>query len=193
MKPKVHEYQKSNIRRMGNKLLLILAVVGTTILSSCEGPQGIEGPQGQQGPEGPVSEVFELLNVNFTLNAQNEYTIYRTLNPVIYDSDNILIYRLSGTIDAQTPIWQLIPRTLFLPEGELDYDFDFSSEDFTIYAGGNYNIATTPSYINGQTFRIVIIPGAFSNKGNAAAVDYNDYNAVIQAYQIDDTKVKSLN
>ena len=173
------------------KLLLILAVVGTTILSSCEGPQGIEGPQGPQGPEGPVSEVFELLNVNFTLNAQNEYTIYRTLNPVIYDSDNILIYRLSGTIDAQTPIWQLIPRTLFLPEGELDYDFDFSREDFTIYAGGTYDLSATPDYINNQTFRIVIIPGYFSR--TTTAVDLNDYDAVIAAYGLQGKPVKQLN
>jgi hypothetical protein len=43
------------------------------------------------------------------------------------------------------------PRTLFLTEGELDYDFDFS-EDFTIYAGGTYDLSATPQYIDNQTF-----------------------------------------
>jgi hypothetical protein len=176
------------------KILLLLAVVGTAVLSGCEGP---EGPQGVQGNDGVnvEAEVFELRNVNFNLSG-GEYSIYETLNPQILQSDNILIYRLAGTIDSSTPIWQQIPRTLFLNEGELDYDFDFSKEDFTIYAGGNYNLALTPSYITNQTFRIVIIPGYFSNKSSAptaAAVDLSDYNAVIAAYHIDTDNIKQLN
>lgn len=179
------------------RIMLLLTVFGAVLASSCEGPQGpagydgLQGAQGPQGPSGSASEVFELRNVNFTLDANNEYTIYRQLNPVIALSDNILIYRLSGTINSQTPIWQLIPRTLYLQQGELDYDFDFSLQDFTIYAGGTYNLATTPSYLNSQTFRIVIIPGYLSNK--KASVDTNDYKAVLAAYHIDDSHVKSLN
>jgi hypothetical protein len=49
----------------------------------------------------------------------------------------------------------------FLTEGELDYDFDFSKEDFTIYAGGTYDLSATPQYIDNQTFS-VIVPGSFS-------------------------------
>lgn len=175
------------------RIFLLLAVVAMTALQSCEGDQGPAGPQGPQGPgDGDtISEVFELKNVNFQLN-QNEYMIRRDLNPAIVDSDVILIYRMTGTIDPQTPIWQLIPRTLFLDEGELDYDFDFSAVDFTIYAGGTYNLATTPEFITNQTFRIVIVPGYFSNRPGSA-IDFEDYNAVIKAYGIDDTNVKILN
>lgn len=169
------------------RIVLLFAVIGITFLSSCDGEPG---PQGPRGPSGVESEVFELQNINFALNQNNEYTIFQNLTPFINDADNILIYRLSGTIDAQTPIWQLIPRTLFLDEGELDYDFDFSPIDFTIYAGGTYNIATTPQFINNQTFRIVIIPGFFSKGAN---LDFNDYNATIKALNIDDSKVVVLN
>ena len=166
------------------RIFLLLAVIGLTTLSSCDGDTG---PQGNPGPE---SEVFELQNVNFQLNQNNEYTIFQQLNPVIFDSDNILIYRMAGTINPQTPIWQLIPRTLFLDEGELDYDFDFSAVDFTIYAGGTYNLALTPQFIQNQTFRIVIIPGYFS-KGTS--IDYNDYDAVIKAFNINDSNITVLN
>lgn len=169
------------------RILLLFAFVGITTLTSCDGDQG---PQGPRGPSGIESEVFELQNVNFQLNEDNEYTIFQNLTPFINDADNILIYRLAGTIDAQTPIWQLIPRTLFLDEGELDYDFDFSPIDFTIYAGGTFNIATTPQFINNQTFRIVIIPGYFS-KGST--LDYNDYDAVIKAFDINDSNITVLN
>ena len=166
------------------RIFLLLAVIGITTLSSCDGDTG------PQGPPGPESEVFELQNVNFQLNQNNEYTIFQQLNPVIFDSDNILIYRMAGTINPQTPIWQLIPRTLFLDEGELDYDFDFSAVDFTIYAGGTYNLALTPQFIQNQTFRIVIIPGYFSKGTN---IDYNDYDAVIKAFNINDSNVTVLN
>lgn len=169
------------------KLVLVFAVIATIVLSSCEGPAGIQGPEGPQGTA-LEAEVFELQNVSFGYDTSNGYTIYQILNPQILQSDNILIYRLSGTIDPQTPIWQSIPRTIYNNQGELDYDFDFSKEDFTIYAGGNYDLTLTPNYLNNQTFRIVIIPGAFSNKSNT--VNTNDYNAVIKTYNIDDTHIK---
>jgi len=172
------------------KILLLLTILGIVIFSSCTGPQGPAGYPGKNGVT-VESEVFELQNINFTLNNNNEYTIYQTLNPLILDSDNILIYRMNGTIDSSTPIWQLIPRTLFLPAGEMDYDYDFTKEDFTIYAGGNYDVSSTPEYLFNQTFRIVIIPGYFS--GKKQGVDFNDYNAVIKAYGLDDSHPKVLN
>ena len=42
-----------------------------------------------------------------------------------------------------------------------------------------------------QVFRIVIVPGFFG-KSASNTVDLNDYNAVIKAYNIDDSKVKVL-
>ncbi len=171
------------------KAFVYLTVLFSVIFTSCIGPQGMPGDTGYSAE----SEVFELRNVNFDYNAIDGYTIYRSLNPNIYASDNILIYRMSSTINAQTPIWQSIPRTLFLGNNEeLDYDFDFSKQDFTIYAGGNFNLSTMPVYLTNQTFRIVIIPGYFSNKSAQKKVDFSDYNAVVKAYHIQESKVKQL-
>ena len=169
---------------MMKKLALLLVLIGFVSLQSCTVNEN-------SVDNDTISEVFELRNVNFSYNSIDGYTIYRTLSPQIYASDVILIYRMAGTIDANTPIWQQIPRTLYLPQGELDYDFDFSKEDFTIYAGGTYDLTLTPSYITNQTFRIVIIPGYFSNK-MAHKVDLSDYNAVVKAFNIDDKNIKQL-
>lgn len=169
------------------KIVLLVAMVTISILFSCSGPEGMRGKDGYSAE----SQVFELQNINFGFNATAGYTIYQTLSPNILNSDTILIYRLSGTINPSTPIWQLIPRTLFLTQGELDYDFDFSKQDFTIYAGGTYNLALTPSYIQNQTFRIVVVPGYFSNKGKK--LDTDNYQTVIKTLNIDDSKVVILN
>ncbi|MCF6128739.1 hypothetical protein L1S35_03590 [Flavobacterium sp. AS60] len=165
------------------KFTLVLAFIGMITLGSCS-------TNDDNVDNDTISEVFELRNINFGFDGGNSYSIYQVLNPQIYPSDVILIYRLSGTIDSSTPIWQLIPRTLYLDEGELDYDFDFSKEDFTIYAGGTYDLTLTSSYITNQTFRIVIVPGYFSNK---KGIDYSDYDAVAKAFHIDESKIKVLN
>ncbi|MNR22573.1 hypothetical protein D3C85_1395330 [compost metagenome] len=87
----------------------------------------------------------------------------------------------------------MVPRTLYLSNNrELDYDYDFTRFDFKIYAGGNYDLETTPEYLDSQTFRIVIVPGTFTNK-SAAKPDYSDYYAVIKRFNIDDSNVKRLN
>ncbi|MEO5776491.1 MAG: hypothetical protein ABIQ27_06280 [Flavobacterium sp.] len=167
------------------KLTLILAFIGMITLESCT-------TNNDDIDNDTISEVFELRNINFGFDSQNGYSIYQTFNPQIRLDDVVLIYRLSGTIDSSTPIWQQIPRTLYLDEGELDYDFDFSKEDFTIYAGGTYDLALTPNFLNNQTFRIVIIPGYLSNK-MSNKTDFSDYNSVIKAFNIDESKVKVIN
>ena len=176
------------------RIFLLLATIGLFAVQSCTVNDGIPGRDGLDGQDGQgsiISEVFELKNINFGFSVEDGYTIYQKLTPNIFASDVILIYRLSGTVNATTPIWQPIPRTLFLTQGELDYDFDFSKEDFTIYAGGTYNLNLTPTYINNQTFRIVIVPGAFSNK--SAVSETLSYEETIAKYKIDDSKVTILN
>jgi len=136
------------------------------------------------------SVVYDLANVDFIYSAADGYTISRTMN--IYNSDVLLMYRKTGTTSTGEAVWQQIPKTIYLAGGnELDYDFDFSSKDFVIYANGNYDISTTPQYINGQTFRIVIVPASYGTNKNAQ-VDHSDYNSVIKYYNIDDTKAVKL-
>ncbi|WP_146185118.1 hypothetical protein [Flavobacterium pallidum] len=172
------------------RLFLMLTVIATAAMfHGCQGDDGAPGPE---GPAGPNSLVFEILQQDF-VNSADGYRIYGTFaNEIggnLFDAETILIYRLSGTIDAQTPIWQLIPRTIYLDTGEeVDYDYDFSLEDFAIYCRGT-NLSASPEFLNDQTFRVVIIPGTFTNRNAAKTVDYNDYNAVIKAYGIDDSHV----
>ncbi|PXY41340.1 hypothetical protein DMB65_08020 [Flavobacterium cheongpyeongense] len=171
------------------KILTLFAVVGLFAFTSCEGPEGPEGAPGQN-----VNKVFEILNEDFDYNNDDGYNIYGIFNPLIGDASTILIYRLAGTIDSNTPVWQLIPRTIYLSNNrELDYDYDFSKEDFKIYVRANYDMETTAAdYLDNQTFRVVIVPGSFTNKSSVKP-DYSDYYEVIKKYNIDDSNVKKIN
>jgi len=170
------------------KILTLFAVVGLFAFSSCEGPEGPPGFDGESS-----NKVFEILNEDFGYNNDDGFFISGTFNPFISGASTVLVYRLTGTIDSNTPIWQLIPRTIYLTnDRELDYDYDFSREDFKIYVRANYDLETTAEYLDNQTFRIVIVPGTFTSK-SVTKPDYSDYNAVIKKYNIDDSNVKRLN
>lgn len=163
------------------KIIALLAVVGMFSLQGCTIEEN-------SVDNDTIAEVFEIKNINFVLDPVDGYIIYQKFTPTIFASDVVLIYRLSGTINSTTPIWQLIPRTLFVTQGELDYDFDFSQEDFTIYAGGTYNLASTPQYLNNQTFRIVIVPASFST-----SIDKNNFSAVMTALKVNESQIKKIN
>lgn len=125
---------------------------------------------------------------NFQYNSTEDvYFINQSIS--MEPSDMALVYRLKdGSNNGD--VWEQIPRTLYFSGGrELDYDFDFTQKDVQILAGGNYDISTTPTYLNNQTFRIVLVPAGFLNKGATPPVDYSDYNAVIKYYNINDSKV----
>ncbi|MDR2204671.1 MAG: hypothetical protein LBE36_00685 [Flavobacteriaceae bacterium] len=149
-------------------------------------------------PPEPIYAVVRDITGSF--NNGNGYTISQGL--VLNNSDVVLVYRKDGT-DGGNPIWRLIPDTWYFGDvdldgfdDELDYSFDFTINDVLIYAGGtiNFNDADVPAsfkddYLNNQTFRVILIPAFFDGK---PAVDYNDYNAVIKYYNIDDSKVQKL-
>jgi hypothetical protein len=157
------------------KLTLIVAFIGMVMLQACSNDTETVVVDNTVYPQ-----VYELRNVNFGLDPNEGYLIRQDFpsNIEVLQQDVVLMYRLSGTVDSNTPIWQQIPRTLFLPEGELDYDFDFTKFDFSIYAGG-----------------IVIIPTVFANKVAAGTktVDYSNYEEVIKALKIDATAIQRLN
>lgn len=137
------------------------------------------------------SVVLDIVNVNFTYNATDGYFISRSFTKPLVNTDVVLIYRKTGSTSDGSNVWQAIPRTLYLTGGnEIDYDFDFSRNDIMIYANGNYDLSTTPTYLNNQTFRVVLVPASAGGKN--ANVDYTDYESVIRYFKIDESKAKTL-
>lgn len=168
------------------KILTLFAVVGLFAFSGCSSDD-TEG----DGDTYPVA--FEIKNVNLGRVADNYYELsndFRNeLGTDLYDDETVLVYRLTGTINSNTPVWQLIPRTVYLDNGEeLDYDYDFSKIDFVISARGTYNLLNTPSYINNQTFRVVVVPSNL-----LGSVNKNNYLDVMSALNLKESQVKNIN
>ncbi|MCU7614108.1 hypothetical protein N0B16_06630 [Chryseobacterium sp. GMJ5] len=141
--------------------------------------------------------VLQMRDVTGTFTANNGFKISQGL--AIANTDAILVYRNTNSNTSNGAVWQLIPKTYYLddvnnlPVGrELDYNFDFTSQDVQIRTEANFNQSSQittgeiAQYLTNQTFRIIILP-ADPNKNST--LNYNDYNAVIKYYNIDESKV----
>lgn len=168
------------------RIFLLLAIVGITAFQSCSSDDDAVVTDNDT-----IAEVFEI-NQNTTFNAGNDYRISYPLNPQIYTSDMVLVYRLDGQ-DGQEDVWVPLPKTYYVNGGldEVDYSYDFSISKIYIYLGFTNNAFLTPGLANNQVFRVVIIPGYLSNKGTSS-VDLSDYNAVIRAYGLNDSNIKTI-
>ena len=148
------------------KILLLCSAVGMVSLASCNNDDN--------GDNDTISEVFEVDNVNFI--ESGDYTITIPLEPRIYSSDVVLVYRLSGADPQGADIWEQIPTTYFLDEGELNFFTDFSVNSVAIYLESTFDPMLRQDFSLNQVFRIAIVPGYFSS-----TVDTSDYNAVMSA------------
>ena len=168
------------------KIITLFAFVSFLAVSSCTTTDDY------QQDNDTIPEAFEIKNVNLAKVANNEYNLKSTFQYEIggnlYDDETILVYRLTTLINSTTPVWQLIPRTIYFDNGqELDYDYDFSKVDFIITARGTYNLLDTPGYINNQTFRVVIIPSVL-----AATIDTSNYAEVMNTLKISESQVQKV-
>jgi hypothetical protein len=161
------------------KIIILLAVIGMF------GFQGCEGPEGPPGQDGLIGGVIEITDVSFT--SSNNFNIVRNFAP-IYDTDMILVYRLSG-VNNGVDIWSLVPETHYFPDGTLDfnYDFEFTKSSVNIFMGGS-DLGTVPNEFRiNQIFRIVILPADFTS-----SVDKNNYKAVINSLNIKENQIQKI-
>lgn len=170
------------------KIITLFAIVGLLSLQSCT----VQDNNGTTVENVPAAQAFEIKNVNLNKVAANEYNLSSTFNYEIggnlYDDETVLIYRLTGTVNSNTPVWQLIPRTLSFSNGDvLEYYFDFSKVDFVITAYGNYNLLNRSEFIDNQTYRIVILSSDL-----LSSVNKENYNEVIAKVNIKEEQIEIL-
>jgi hypothetical protein len=165
------------------KKLFSLAIIGLLILTvvSCT--------RANDSDNDTYSTAYDLDNVSFTKDSSGIYTVARNFNNPLVESDVVLIFRKSGTTYDGSAIWESIPRTLYLTQGELDYDYDFSNVDILIKAGGTFDPGLAPTYINNQTFRVVVVP---AKTGKNTSIDFTNYESVAKFYNIKEENIKSL-
>lgn len=163
------------------KIITLLAVVGMFSLQGCTtttDPNFVD--------KDTISEVFE---VTTSFNAANNYSKVVALNPPIFTSDVILVYRLAGIYQGKD-VWKLLPETRFFSDGTMDfgYDFDFTVNDVNIFMVGNDLLTVTNDFRLNQVLRIVIVPARFAN-----TLKSTNYFSVISALKINENQIQKIN
>lgn len=168
------------------KITLMFAFVGMIGLHSCtvnEVKDDIDNDT--------ISEVFEYSNVDLTLG--NGYRQVLSFPHAIYSSDMVLVYRLVDYGSAGD-VWKLLPETYYFNDGSLDFGYqnDFTRYDAEVSLYGYDLPGLSTAFKLDQVVRVVVIPAYFVNK-TTSIVDFKDYEAVKEYYQLEKATLTKIN
>lgn len=154
------------------KIFLLLSIVSVFGLTGCNSDDD------DKTDFDTYPEVFDTAPVNFTPDNIGRYSAVVPLDPNILSTDVVSVYR--RTVDQGTTVWEPIPTTLYIPNGnnpdlEVDYKFNFTTQDVLLYMQATFDL-TGSQYTQNQVFRIVLIPGYIAQN-----LDTNNYDAVMSA------------
>ncbi|TDX82702.1 hypothetical protein [Epilithonimonas xixisoli] len=136
------------------------------------------------------------INVNLVQNAPNYFGYNVEFNRALLNQDLVLVYRKNNPSQS-SPVWEPLPKTYFFNEGEMDYTFNFTTADVQIDLNSEFDLTLKQdnnfraTYLNGQTFRIVLVPAVFGGKSSVDPRKLS-YEEVIRLYNIDDSKIGKL-
>lgn len=154
------------------------------ILAAFAGCEGIPGPPGEDGLNGEsfIGSVFEI-DGDFT--AQNNYLLFFEFPNTIqvFETDIVLVYILWEQTEDNSgqpvDIWRLLPQTVVLDEGVLQYNYDYTFTDVQIFLEGTIDFTTLlPGEAFDQIFRIVVLPADFAMNNN---LDVSNYSLMMKS------------
>ena len=170
----------------------IILVFTLAALASCE---GIPGPPGEDGLDGEsfIGSVFEIEG-DFT--SANDYSLFFEFPNTIevFESDVVLVYILWEQTEDNSgqpvDVWRLLPQTVVLNEGVLQYNYDHTFNDVQIFLEGNINFNNLlPTEWQDQVFRIAVLPADYAMNNN---LDVSDFGSVMQALKINPGKIDNF-
>ena len=132
-----------------------------------------------------LAEVFEV-KADFTIS--NNFRNYYDLKPVIFKSDVLLVYEFVGLDKNGADIWKPLPQIYTSADGIHQYNFDFTKVDFSIFLDANFDrMRLNSSWRLGKVFRVVIVPGKFSN-----IVDKTNLQNLMNSLNLNESSVVDL-
>ena len=182
------------------KMTLLLGALLSLVLISCTGdpgPPGRDGFDGAPGPPGPAGSTGTVVEFEADFTAANDYSILfdfldNGLN--VREDEVVLVYlsfeQLEDNQGDIIDVWRLLPQTLILDQGLLQYNYDFTFIDVNIFLDADFNLAElAPGDVNAQYFRIVILPAEFAQ---TAKMDVSNIGNVMDLLGLDEKDVKKI-
>tara|TARA_A100000171_G_scaffold53119_1_gene77150 strand:- start:4798 stop:5340 length:543 start_codon:yes stop_codon:yes gene_type:complete len=156
------------------KVLSFLAVTVSIFFIACEGDPGPPGPEGEPGIN-ILGQVFEY-NTDLLFDPGQDALVSPILafpnNVEVFESDAILVYRLTGqdnSINPPADVWTQMPYSEFFADNTgdvLQYNFNHTFFDIQFTLDGNFDVSGLGSgFTNDQIFRVAVVPSEFAQDG----------------------------
>jgi hypothetical protein len=195
------------MKRILHFILILVLALG----QACEGPEGDPGPQGEkgdkgdtgaQGPAGPAgpagtSVTAKVFEFEWDFKAEDDFELgfeFAAVDLEVGEADVVLAYMFYGSY-KDVPIWAPLPQSFNSNLGPYKYNLAYNNLAMFIFLEGADNVLAglSTDVLNGNAFRVVIIPGAPVNgrvvKPN---IDYKNYNEVAKYYNITEANIKKV-
>jgi hypothetical protein len=87
-------------------------------------------------------------------------------------------------------IWRLLPQTILLDQGILQYNYDHTFFDVSVFLDADFDLGTLlPVYTDDQIFRIAIVPAEYGPTGK---LDTSNIDAVMRALNVSEDEVQRI-
>lgn len=185
------------------KFSVVFGAFLTLFLVSCEGPSGppgfdgLDGLNGQNGANGAdgVNILASVIDIEGTFSLENDYTIgYEFPDTIeVFETDVVLVYLLWGQTDDAEPvdIWRLMPQTRILDQGLLQYNYDHTFFDVSMFLEADFDLASLPpGDTNDQVFRIAVLPG--ESLSGKSSIDRSNINEVMRSLSVDENDISRI-
>ncbi len=177
------------------KIPRTIGIVLSLLFLACEGPAGPPGPPGFDGLDGQdgVNILGTVLEIEGDFTPQNDYSIFYDFPQTVevFESDVVLVYLLwdqtqDGNGEA-VDIWRLLPQTRILQQGLLQYNFDHTFFDVSMFLEADFDLSTLqPGDTDNQVFRIAILPADFAQ---GSKLDFSNIQAVMNSLNVDEKDI----
>ena len=180
------------------RITSFISIVLILFFAACEGPAGPPGPPGFDGLDGldGLNILGQTLEIEGTFSPENDYTLFFEFpqEVEVFESDIVLVYILwAQTEDGNgeaVDIWRLLPQTRLLPQGVLQYNFDHTFFDVSIFLESDFDLGSLePGDTDNQIFRIAVVPSDFADTGD---IDLLNLKSVMSGLNIDEEDVVKL-
>ncbi len=182
------------------KITLVLGTFLTLLVMSC-GVDGLDGRDGLNGLDGlngvdAVNILGKVIDIEGDFTAQDDYKIFFEFPQTIevFETDVVLVYILfDQTEDSNgevVDIWRLLPQTLILPQGLLQYNYDHTFLDVNIFLDADFDLGTLQTGdTDNQVFRIAVIPAETTGK---SSVDKSNIDAVMRSLEVVEKDIQKI-
>ena len=176
------------------KSIFYFSILLALLTVSCSGNDGFDGRDGLDGIDGVDAELSKVIDIQGTFDASNDYSIFFEFPQTIevFETDVVLVYMLwDQTEDSDgvpVDIWRLVPQTRILDQGLLQYNYEHTFFDVTLFLEADFDLGTLlAGDTDDQVFRIAVIP---AEELSGARLDRSNIDAVMQLLGVGEADIQ---